>query len=132
MNYKKYIENTASFGLLLVAVSLVVPFATITNTVFLQAFKWVYLAGAVIFFAARVVGATDKEGSMRLRRLRRLEAWAGVAFGAAAFFWFYNESRFPSEAVGALTILRDTITFTLVGALIQIIAGALISRQAKK
>lgn len=128
---RKAFEMTASFGLLLVAVGLCAPFATSDGSVWLKVFKYIYAAGALIYVVARVVGVRDPRESVRLRRMRRMEAWAGVAFCAGAFFWFYNASRF-GESVFTLTLLRDTVMFTLAGAIIQIIAAWLISSRAKK
>ena len=58
-----------------------------------------------------------------------MEVWAGVAFCVATFFWFYNTSRYPYMS---LAVMRDTVVFTLDGALIQIIAAWMIASQMKK
>jgi len=127
---RKYVETFATFGLVLLAVGLLVPFASLVNAGFIAAFKWVFAAGALIYTIARVVNVNDPKDSTRLKRLRRMEAWAGIAFCIAAFFWFYNECRLKSG--GSLFILRETITFTLVGAMIQIIASWMIVFRDKK
>lgn len=131
---RKLAESTATFGLLLICVALVVPFASPTDLAFVGIFKWVYSAGALIFTIARIVGVNDPSDSRRLRRLRRLEFWAGVAFIFGAAFWFYKDSHLSSlgQYVGVLAILRDTIMLTLAGALIQIIASWMIVSVAKK
>ena len=69
--------------------------------------------------------------SMRMKRLRRMEFWSGVAFVAGAVFWFYQEAHLGPFA-GLLGLMRDTIMFTLAGAVIQIIASWMIVAQAKK
>lgn len=132
---RKAIESAATFGLILVAVGLAAPFTDLTNTDYIRFFKWIYTPGALIFTIARIIGSSDPDDSMRIRRLRRLEFWAGVSFCIGAFFWFYNEHRFaaflPSGA-GAMTYLRETVYFSLAGALIQVIAVAAIGRRLKK
>lgn len=128
---RKLVENTATFGLLLICVALIAPFCVSGNLDALSAFKWVYAAGALIFIVARVVNVNDPADSSRLRRLRRMEFWAGVAFVLAAAFWFYQE-RHLGEFAGILAVMRDTIMFTLAGAVIQVIASWLIFARSKK
>lgn len=127
----KAIEGTATFGLLLICVALVAPFANPADLDFLNIFKWIFSAGALVYLAARAAGAADRSGSLRLRRLRRMEFWAGVAFALAAAMWFYAE-RHLGQYAGVLAVLKNTILFTLAGAVIQIIASSLISSQTKK
>lgn len=132
---RKAVEGMATFGLILVAVGLAAPFTDLTSAAFLRGFKWVYGAGALIFTIARIVGATDPADSMRVRRLRRMEFWAGIAFCIALFFWFYNEHRFADYLAwdsGTTACLRETIYFTLVGAIIQVLASISITRRQKK
>ena len=131
---RRLVESTATFGLILICVALLVPFFNPTDFHLVRIFKWVYAAGALIFVIARVVNVADPSDSVRMKRLRRLEFWAGVAFVMAAAFWFYEESHLASlgQYVGVLAILRDTIMFSLVGAVIQIIASWLIVSQARK
>ena len=131
---RRMAEHTATFGLLLVCVALIVPFFNPANMALVSIFKWVYGAGALIFTIARVVAVNDPADSTRLRRLRRLEFWSGIAFVIGAFFWFYEESHLASLGpyVGVLAILRNTIMFSLVGAVIQLIASWLIVSQSRK
>lgn len=131
---RRQLEGISTFGLIIIAVAMVGPFASgIGNMTALSVYKWIYAAGALIYLLARVVGATDRSGSLRLRRLRRLEFWAGMAFAAGAFFWFYNEARFSVIwSAGPLAILQNTVLFTLAGAMIQIIASWIISARMKK
>ncbi len=118
-------EGVATFGLLLICVSLVIPFFFPSSFALMAVMKWVYAAGALIYTIARVVGANVPGESVRLRRLRRMEFWGGVAFMIAAAFWFYTELHLGPYA-GMLALLRQTILFTLVGAAIQVIASWLI------
>lgn len=118
-------EGVATFGLLLICVSLVVPFFFHSSFSLMAVMKWVYAAGALLYTVARVVGANIPGESIRLRRLRRMEFWAGVAFMIAAAFWFYTELHLGPYA-GMLALLRQTILFTLVGAAIQVIASWMI------
>lgn len=132
---RKAFENIAAFGLIVVAVGIAAPFTDLDNTANLRIYKWIYAAGALIFTIARMVGSTDPSESLRLRRLRRLEFWAGVAFCIGAFFWFYNEDRYSfylSLGQGGITCLRDTIYFTLAGGVIQLLAIFAISRRLGK
>lgn len=129
-------EGVATLGLLLVAVAMLGPFMSVNSggSDWLGVFKWIYAAGALIFTLARLVGVNDPNESLRLRRLRRLEFWAGMAFCIGAFFWFYNEKKFEEfPYVGVLSILKDTVVFSLAGAVIQVIASWMVSfRQAKE
>lgn len=129
---RKALESSAAFGLILVAVALAVPFANLTSGIWLSVAKWLYTAGALIFTVARIVNVRDPRDNFHIRRLRRLEAWAGIAFCVGAFFWFYNESRFGAAFGFTLAVLRETIMFTLAGAMIQIIAVWLIYYREKK
>lgn len=116
----KACESVATFGLLLLAIGLVAPFTSLDNDTLIEVFKWIFAAGALMYTAARVVGGYAPDDSPRVRRLRRMEVWAGIAFCVAAGFWFYNGARF---SMMSLYVMRDTVVFTLVGALIQIISS---------
>lgn len=132
---RKKVEATATFGLILIALAMVAPFASFGETVvdWLGIGKWVYAAGALIFTFARIANINDPRESLRLRRLRRLEFWAGMAFCIGGFFWFYNENKFSHDPwVGPLAIVRDTVLFSLVGAFIQVIASWMIAYRIKK
>lgn len=132
---RKAVEMSATFGLILIAVGLVGPFTDLANSDYIRFFKWIYAPGALIYTIARMVGSTDPDESIRLRRLRRLEFWAGIAFCIGAFFWFYNERQFGMYlelGFGQLSCLRDTVYFTLAGGVIQILAIFAIYRQQKK
>lgn len=135
---RKQVEMTATFGLLLIAVGLVAPFAALDNVSYLSTFKWIFAPGALIFTVARMVNVNDPQDSLRLRRLRRLEFWAGMAFCIAAFFWFYNDYKYVTHIpgsiimVGPLKVLHETILFSMVGAMIQVISSWMINRLMKK
>lgn len=128
---RKKVEGTATFGLILMLVALVGPFTDPWSTESLKVFRWIYGAGALIFLIARLVDVSDPSESLRLKRLRRMEFWAGVSFGIACGFWFYNQHHL-GESAGVLAIMQTTILFTLVGAIIQIISSWLIWSQSKK
>lgn len=130
---RKQVEATATFGLILICVALVGPFTNPTSSEYLSVFRWIYGAGAIIYLIARVVDISDPMDSPRLKRLRRMEFWAGVSFGLATAFWFIGQHRHHDNPyAGALAILWNTIMFTLIGALIQIVASWLIYSQTKK
>lgn len=131
MKRLRRLEWVASSGLALVCLALVVPFFNPSDLALVSAFKWVYSAGALIFVVARILSAGGLGESLRMRRLRRMECWAGMAFVVAALFWFYSEAHLGPYA-GVLAVLRQTILFTLVGACIQIIASWMIVSQSKK
>ena len=128
---RKQVEGTATFGLILICVALVGPFTAPANMDYLNVFRWIYGSGAVIYLVARLVDISDPKDSPRLKRLRRMEFWAGISFGLATAFWFIGQHRL-GEYAGALAVLKNTIMFTLVGAVIQIVASWLIYSQAKK
>lgn len=121
---RKLIERTSVSGLLLVCAALVSPFAVGDDMESLSLYKWIYTAGALIYLVARLVGAMDDTLSPRMRRIRRMEFWAGVSFCLGAAMWFYTETRIGSMA-GPLAVLRSTIMFTLAGAVIQVISAQL-------
>ncbi|MDE6009975.1 MAG: hypothetical protein K2F87_00815 [Muribaculaceae bacterium] len=144
---RKRMEATATFGLILIAVALIAPFASFMagkgDPVIIQpsaeftwadTYKWIYAAGALIFTFARLVNVSDTKESLRIRRIRRLEFWAGMAFCIGAFFWFYNTRKLSGMLyVGQMAILRDTVVFSLAGAMIQIVASwMLVWRQRKE
>ena len=83
------------------------------------------------YAAARFTGSLGRDESFRVRRMRRLEFWAGVAFCIGAFFWFFNTRSFDGETL-TFRMLNETILFTLVGALIQIVASWMLSSQLRK
>lgn len=132
---RKQMEGVATFGLLLIAVAMLGPFMNFgtSSDFWMAAYKWIYAAGALIYTFARVVSVSDPRDSLRLRRLRRLEFWAGMAFCIGAFFWFYNAKKYEEfPFVGILAIVKDTVVFSLAGALIQVIASWLISFREQK
>ena len=132
---RKKMEGVATFGLLLVAVAMLGPFMAGVGETFrwMNIFKWIYAAGALIYTFARLVSVNDPEDSLRLRRLRRLEFWAGMAFCIGAFFWFYNEQKYADfPFVGPLTVLKDVVAFSLAGAVIQVVASWMIGFRQQK
>ena len=118
-------EPLATFGLILVAAGLVAPFASFDNTWVTVMFKWVFAVGAVTFTAARIAGSLGRDESFRVRRLRRMETWAGIAF------WFYNSAKIDSDVL-TFRMLNETILFTLAGALIQLVSSWLLSSALRK
>ncbi|MDE6341071.1 MAG: hypothetical protein K2K93_02025 [Muribaculaceae bacterium] len=125
-------ESAATCGLLLVLVAMMLPFFGNFIGVPLAWAKWVYAAGALLYTAARAVNSNIEGESLRLRRLRRMEFWAGMCFIVGGAFWFYQEQHFSGIPVGPLAILRQTVAFTMAGAVIQIVASWMISFRQKK
>jgi high-affinity Fe2+/Pb2+ permease len=93
---------------------------------------WVYTAGALCYTVPRIIAAFNnlKSDSLRIKRLRRMEMWAGIAFCLGAAFWIYNYTRFLGFF--NLKVINETITFTIVGAVIQMIGSWLLSSAQKK
>lgn len=94
--------------------------------------RWVYAAGALIYTVARVIDVNAPGDSLRLRRLRRLEFWAGMCFIVGAAFWFYKLSYYRGFDSGVLAVLNQTVAFTMAGAVIQIVASWMIASRMKK
>lgn len=128
---RRLAEGAATFGLILICAAMLSPFASPANLTIMAVAKWIYAAGALIYVIARVVDVNDPEDSSRIRRLRRMEFWAGVAFMMAAAFWFYEEIHLGPYA-GVLAVMRNTVMFTLAGAMIQIIASWMIVWRTRK
>lgn len=128
---RRSMEVLATFGLILVAVGIAAPFVSFDSGMWLVAFKWIYASGAVIYAAARVVGSSGRDESFRVRRMRRLEVWAGIAFCIGAFFWFFNTRAFSGVTL-TFRMLSETILFTLSGAMIQIVASWMLSSRLRK
>lgn len=129
---RKYVELAASVGLLLVLAAMMVPFFRSLPSAIGDAAKWVYAAGALSYTVARVVNVNAPGDSLRLRRLRRLEFWAGMCFIVGAAFWFYKLKYYNGLMVGPLAVMQQTVAFTMAGAVIQIVAGWMISSRMKK
>ena len=128
------LEGCASVGLLLVCVALAIPFFNLTEISSMVWCRWIYAAGALIYLIARAFVGTDPRESLRVRRLRRVEFWAGVAFCIGAGMWFYNFNRLGEIIItgGTLGIIRDTVMFTLVGAALQLMASWMIYFRKKR
>lgn len=128
---RRIVEACSTFGLILIAAGLVAPFANVENTVVLSIYRWLYTAGALIFTVARMINVNAPEDSLRMRRLRRMEMWAGFAFCIGAFFWFYNAARLHGYTF-SLAVMNNTVMFTLAGAIIQIVSSWMIATRAAK
>lgn len=126
-------EMAASIGMVLIAVGMFLPLLNLLDASHLPEFKWVFTAGALLFWGARCVNINAPDESLRIKRMRRMEFWAGACFGVAAFFWFYNENKLGmGPTIGPLAILRDPILFSLAGAVLQLIAAWMIYYRQKK
>lgn len=129
---RKYVEIGAAVGLLLVLLAMMVPFLAGLAGDYAMWAKWVYAAGALVYTVARVVNVNAPGDSLRLRRLRRLEFWAGMCFIVGAAFWFYKLQYFSGSFAGPLAVMRQTVAFTMAGAVIQIVASWMIAFRMKK
>ena len=129
---RKYAEAGAVVGLLLVLAAMMAPFLGGLMGHSMMWAKWVYAAGALVYTAARVVDVNAPGDSLRLRRLRRLEFWGGVCFIVGGAFWFYKLQYYSGFYAGPLAIMRQTVAFTMAGAVIQIVASWMIAYRMKK
>lgn len=129
---RKYVEIAAAIGLLLVLVAMMAPFLAGLFKHSMMWAKWVYAAGALVYTCARVVNVNAPGDSLRLRRLRRLEFWAGMCFIIGGAFWFYKLQYYDGFLAGPLAVMRQTVAFTMAGAVIQIVASWMIAHQMKK
>ena len=129
---RKYVETAASVGLLLVLAAMVAPFVQGLFGSSLQWARWVYAAGALMYTVARVINVNAPSDSLRLRRLRRLEFWAGMCFIIGGAFWFYKLQYYSGLHAGPIAIMQQTVAFTMAGAIIQIVASWMIASRMKK
>lgn len=129
---RKYVEAGAAIGLLLVLAAMMAPFLEGMVGHSMMWAKWVYASGAIIYTVARVVNVNAPDDSLRLRRLRRLEFWAGMCFIVGAAFWFYKLQYYSGFLAGPLAVMRQTVAFTMAGAVIQIVASWMIAYRMKK
>ena len=129
---RKYVEIASAIGLLLVLFAMMAPFFEGLIGRSMMWAKWVYASGALVYTCARVVDVNAPGDSLRLRRLRRLEFWAGVCFIVGAAFWFYKLQYFSGLFTGPLAVMRQTVAFTMAGAVIQIVASWMIAFRMKK
>ncbi len=128
---RKYVEIAASVGLLLVLLAMMAPFLSGVIGHSMMWAKWVYASGALVYTCARVVDVNAAGDSLRLRRLRRLEFWAGMCFIVGAAFWFYKVQYYSGFFAGPLAVMRQTVAFTMAGAVIQIIASWMIAAKQR-
>ena len=129
---RRYVELGATLGLLLVLAAMVAPFVGVLSGHSVMWARWVYAAGALVYTVARVVNVNAPGDSLRLRRLRRLEFWGGMCFIIGGAFWFYKLQYYSGFAAGPLAVMRQTVAFTMAGAVIQIVASWMISYRMKK
>lgn len=104
---------TAVAGLMLVVVATALPLLRITG----EWVRWIYSAGALAVLAGRFFNRPPKKAPLRVRRLFRMEVWAGLMFCVGAFFMFYTGSG-----------RMDYMAFTLAGGMIEVYASLMIPR----
>jgi len=92
---------TANAGLIIVMAAVAMPLMHLWP----GAVRWVYTSGALLHLAGRMgIVPASRKLPLRLKRLRRIDLWAGIFFVAAAVFMFLPQA-------GA----TDWIAFTLAG-----------------
>lgn len=99
-------------GLLMIVVATALPLLRIGG----EAFRYIYCAGALAVVTGRALTRCPSS-ILRVRRLYRLEVWAGVIFCVGGFFLFYDNA-------GAM----DWMAFTLAGGAIEVYASFMIPR----
>lgn len=104
---------TAVAGLMLVVVATAIPLLRINS----EWVRWLYSAGALAVLVGRFFNRVPKEAPLRVRRLYRMEVWAGLMFCVGAFFMFYTGSG-----------RMDYMAFTLAGGMIEVYASLMIPR----
>ena len=130
---RKISDILGGIGMILVAAGMIIPLFNLFDTGLLPVCKWIFTVGALMFTASKCIKTMPEGSSFRLRRLKRLEFWAGICFVIAAGFWWWNEQKLGSSPfAGSLAIIHDTILFTLSGAVLQILAAWLIYFREKK
>lgn len=105
----------AVIGLLIVVVATALPLLGVGTDVM----KWIYAVGAIAVAVGRGFCRAPQGASLRLRRLYRLEMWAGIMFCVGAFFLFYQHAG-----------RMDYMAFTLAGGVIEVYASLMIPRIA--
>lgn len=117
---KKYSPAILLIGLLLLAVGVLMPI--LSGNIQGMAFRYVFAAGALLAFAARILApAPPKSLPLRIKRLLRIESWSTVLFCVAAFFTFYDTTQ-----------IRDWLAFTLAGAALQVYSSIALSLALRK
>lgn len=106
-------------GLLLVLVATAAPFFLRSCEWAQTAYPYLFSAGALTVFVARVL-SPYKGKDFRLKRLHRLEMWIGIIFMVAAVFLFYPGAQ------------RDWLAFTLAGAALQVYTSLAIPARERK
>lgn len=115
---RPWLQWVVNAGLLLVMAATALPIAGVEG----DAYKYIYAAGALMVVAGRLF-MPYRGDNLRVKRLCRIEVWAGIMFCAGAFFIFYRQ-----YGVGP----TDWIAFTLAGAALQIYTSIMIPRAASK
>ncbi len=105
-----------SLGLLAVAAGIVLP---LLLTLYSPVYPWVYASGAVVSLVGRLMMPLPA-GSLKLRRLCRMEVWSSMFFCAAAVFMFLR------------TAPRDWIALTLAGGVLMLYCSVRIPREMRK
>ena len=85
------------------------------------AVRWIYAAGALAVIAGRALTPFYDLFILLVRRLYRMEVWAGIMFAAGAFFLFW-----PGASA------QDAIAFTLAGGALEVYASLTIPRAARR
>lgn len=108
----------ANIGLIIILVAVALPLFH----AWLAAVKWICGAGALLHLAGRIgMLPASRYLPLRLKRLRRIDLWAGLFFVVAAVFMFLPR-------VGA----TDWIAFTLAGGALIVYTSIMFPRAEAK
>ena len=78
LKLRRRMESISTLGLILVLIALVAAVFAPDSVKWLLVYKILSAVGAVGSTAARMVNVNDPDDSVRLRRIRRMEVWAGL------------------------------------------------------
>lgn len=133
LHRRKIADLVGGAGMIMIAVGIMIPLFNLESRAILSLCQWIFTAGALIFTGSKCVSTLPSTASFRLKRLKRLEFWAGICFVIAAGFWFYNQQKYKNSVNAMhLKIIHDTILFTLSGAVLQLLAAWMIYFREKK
>lgn len=113
--YNKLLTWTITAGMVFIVVGMLMPLLEYPISVS----RWIYCFGALVNLVGRIFVRYQGE-NIRVKRLYRLEFWAGVFFAVSGFFQFYSPET------------SDWLAFTLAGGAILVYTSIMIPREIKK
>lgn len=115
---RPWLSWVVAAGLLLVMGATLLPLLHVPMTTF----RWIYAAGALTVLIGRLF-MPYRGDNLRVKRLMRIEVWAGLFFCAgAALMWVR----------GNLVGSTDWLAFTMAGGAISVYTSIMIPRASRK